>query len=683
MIDSESYTRDKKFLVYKTDNYYIRLKTVGKDSIRVIASRKEELDLPSYWPSPSSESYEDFKKIKTNEKISLINGKLRVDFDGRKLVFYNRDEVILEEVSLRQSNVRRTVGIDDHVKIPNFPSSSLAIDPYEFTDISGDIVRSRLRFIGDADEKIYGMGGYQEESLNKNNKYIELMQRNSQTVIPAYISNKNYGFIWNNPSVGSAFFGSNEKVWEASDSEIIDYIVFVGDTPKELIVKLTSILGKPPQMDTDLLGLWQSKLRYQTTKELEEVYDQYLEREITPSVMVIDYFHWTREGDYKFDLEYWKGINKLSKKMEKHGTKLMVSVWPTIEEGSENYRYLKKNHLLIDGINTSGKIFNSRYMIDLLKEESRQFLAKKLRENYISKGVKLFWADQAEPEMDIYNHFSYKSGGVRMSKLANLYPYFYAEAINRVSNDLPVLIRSSFLSSQRYSSLLWSGDIESSFTSMRRQIQFAVSVGVCGQSWWTSDIGGFHSGDSQSDYFKELLIRWYQFSVFSPILRMHGDRQPHYPKIGNKGGGLRTSGSSNEIFSFGKEVEQILTSYTKIRMGLQNYISDLFLQASKKGFPLIRPIFFEYPEDDYSYSEGTQYFFGSDMIICPVTEYKQRKIDVYIPDSNWIDVYKGTYIKKGLNKVDCPLYKIPVYVKKDSKYYDKFIEEFKIIGDIK
>lgn len=112
MIDLESNTRDKKFLVYKTDNYYLRLKTVGKDAIRVIASRKKELDLPSYWPSPSSESYERFKKIKTNEGISLINGKLRVDFDGRKLVFCNKDQVILEEVSLRQSNVRRTVGID-------------------------------------------------------------------------------------------------------------------------------------------------------------------------------------------------------------------------------------------------------------------------------------------------------------------------------------------------------------------------------------------------------------------------------------------------------------------------------------------------------------------------------------------------------------------------------------------
>ncbi len=680
MIDLNDYCLDKGFKVYELENYHLRLGPLGKNAVRVIATRKEKLELPSYWLDFKSDENYDFVVTNKTNKISFTNYNLRVDFDGKKLSFYNKERLILDEISLRQSKVRRTVGIDDHIEIPNLPTSSLAIDPYEFIDIGEDITRSRLRFVGDGEEKIYGMGGFQEESLDKNNHFIELMQRNSQTVIPTYISNKNYGFIWNNPSVGSAFFGKNQKVWEASDSDIIDYIVFVGDNPKELIEKLTEITGRPPKMEENLLGLWQSKLRYQTKDELEEVYNQYIARGINPSVMVIDYFHWPFEGDYKFDFDYWQGIDKLSEKMEKNGTKLMVSIWPTVEEDSENFPYLKEYSLLLEGINTVGKVFNDRYVIDFSKEDSREFLAQKLEENYTKNGALLFWADQAEPEMNVYNHFIYEMGGYNMSKLGNLYPNFYLRAVNQVSGDLPVLIRSAFLTSQKYSALLWSGDVESSFRSMRRQIQFATSVGLCGQSWWTSDIGGFHSGNSDSDYFRELLIRWFQISVFSPILRMHGDRQPHFPRIGENGGGLRTSGSPNEIYSFGKDVEEILTSYISLRLSLKEYISYLFDQASERGLPLIRPMFMEYPNESHSYEENNQYFFGPDILVCPAFEYGQRTREVFIPDMNWIDAYSESPIRKGNNLVACPIEKIPVFVNKNSKYFEKIISGFKTIG---
>lgn len=680
MIDLNNYYFDKGFIVYKLDNYYLRLKPVGLNAVRVVVTRDKDIKFPNYRIDIRSDNYKKFNVLNKNLAISFSIGKLRVDFDGRKLCFYNQDQLVLEELSLKKSEVRRTVGIDEHVDIPKQPTSSLDVDPYEFIDISNDIVRSRVKFVGNEKEKIYGMGGFQEENLNKNNNYIELMQRNSQTIIPTYISNKNYGFIWNNPSVGSAFFGNNQKIWEASDSNIIDYIVFVGDSPKELLIKLTDIVGRPNKMPENLLGLWQSKLRYQTKDELEKVYENYLSREIIPSVMVVDYFHWTCEGDYKFDLDYWKGIDELSKRMEENGTSLMVSVWPTIDEKSENYTYLKENFLLIVGIDSSGKIFNDRYILDFSKKKARDFLSEKLEKNYLQDGVELFWADQAEPEMDFYNHFHYKVGRERMSKLGNIYPNFYLKAINQVSGNLPVLIRSSFLGSQKYSSLLWSGDIESSFRSMRRQIQFAKSVGLCGQSWWTSDIGGFHSGRTDTDYFRELMVRWFQFSVFSPILRMHGDRQPHYPKIGDKGGGIRTSGSPNEIYSFGEEVEGILKDYIKIRSDLKGYIAELFTQASEKGIPLIRPMFLEYPQIDLCYEESSQYFFGGDVLVCPVVHYRQRELEVFIPDNNWVDVYRENQMKEGKTVVECPLDIIPVFVNKNSKYYKKIIDSFKIIG---
>lgn len=674
----EKYQIIDDWICFKLSQYNLKIKAISESSIRVIASPRSD-----FIPNDLDYDPQDYTKpeiVVEEDGITIINAKLKVIFNGNKLLYYNNNNLILEEVSLKQSNVRRTLGIDEHIPIPNLPTSSLNIDPYEFIEQANGIIRSRLRFKGDRNEKIYGMGGFQEEKLNKNNDFIELIHRNSQTAIPIYISDKNYGFIWNNFSVGSVFFGDNEKVWEASDSDVIDYTIFVGDNPKELIEKLTSIIGRPGIMDSSLLGLWQSKLRYQTKEELETVYDEYIKRKVIPSVMVIDYFHWTEEGDYKFDYKYWSGIKDLSQRMLNNGTKLMVSLWPTVSIDSENYKYLKDNNLLINSEINDGKLFNDKYIIDFTKYESQRFLQNKIVNNYIKNGVSLFWADQAEPEMNYYNHFIYVMNDDRMSKIANSYPLHYVKTINSVSAELPILIRSAFVSSQKYGALLWSGDIESSFESMKKQIRFALSVGVCGQSWWTSDIGGFHSGNSDSDYFKELMIRWFQFSVFSPILRMHGDRQPHFPKIGDSGGGVRTSGSSNEIFSFGKEVELILIEYVTLRNELESYIETLFIEASQKGWPLMRTMFFEYPHIDKCYDERFQYFFGSDLLICPVVNYGDRQMEVFIPDSGWVDPYTGYEVEMGYNTVDCPLYKIPVFLRKSSANYDDLILKFKIIG---
>ena len=138
------------------------------------------------------------------------------------------------------------------------------------------------------------------------------MQRNSQTSIPFYLSNKNYGFIWNNASVGEVTFSKNQKKWTSTGTEAIDYIVIVGENPKSILESFTTMIGKAPRMSNNLLGLWQSKLRYQTLNEVEEVYNRYKERKINLSVLVIDYFHWTADGDFEFDFKYWKGIHKFT-----------------------------------------------------------------------------------------------------------------------------------------------------------------------------------------------------------------------------------------------------------------------------------------------------------------------------------------------------------------------------------
>lgn len=659
---------DGSFTV-KSRDFILEVREWGKDTVRIVCSPNHA---PFYKPKNGIEELNKNinSEVSINENedtIKLINNDLTVIYDGNKLTFYNKDEKILEEFSRKQSNVRRTIGIDDHIPIEELPSSSLDISPREFSYQSENSYKTVLRFEGDEEEKLFGLGGYQEKNLNKNFGTYELMQRNSQTSIPFYISNKNYGFIWNNSSIGEVSFSRNQKKWTSENSHCIDYLVTIGESPKQLLENLSEMTGRSPDIDNRLLGLWQSKLRYQTLSELKEIYNEYKKRNIHLSTLVIDYFHWTADGDFEFDNRYWDGISQFAKDLKETNTELMVSLWPTVTSDSKYYDYYRNNQMLIRSVHNKDQMFDGKEILDFSNPLTVKHFQKVLSNNYRENGIYLFWADQAEPEMGHYNHKEYLVYDGSLEKLANKYPYHYIKAIKQdeKSKSLPTLIRSTWFNSQKYGALAWSGDIDSSFDSFKRQIQIGISMGISGIPWWTSDIAGFHSGDSESSAFKELMIRWFQFAVFSPILRMHGDRQPHTQRIGPDGGGVRTSGGPNEIWSFGEEVETILSRFIKIREQLKEYISDLYKESSEKGYPLIRSMFFEFPHDSKSWEDTTQYMFGSDLLIAPVVEEGIEEMEVFLPQGQiWREVFTGKKYTGGKSyTIPVTIETIPVFSK--------------------
>lgn len=671
MFDVEVEVTDSSFII-KDQNHVLIVQEWGENAVRVIDSPVHHFTLKQNNGMHELEKNNKASvSIKRNKNsIEFKNNDLTVIYDGEKLVFYHQSGKVLEEFSRKQSKVRRTIGIDNHIKIPDLPTSSLAVSPREFSYQSENSYRATVRFEGDLSEKIYGLGGYQEKNLNKNAGTYELMQRNSQTSIPFYISNKNYSFIWNNASVGEVSFSRNQKKWHSNQTEYIDYIVTVGENPKELLTAFTKMTGRTPEISSDLLGLWQSKLRYQTLDELKKVYEGYRQRGINLSVLVIDYFHWTADGDFEFDQEYWAGIEEFAQELKENGTKLMVSLWPTVTDESKYYKKYQNNQLFIRGTDAKNDLFDGKEILDFSNPKTADHLEDVLNKNYRQLGIELFWADQAEPEMTLYNHKNYLVHEGNFEKYANRYPVHYLQAVQNGEVKLnPVLIRSAWFNAQKHGALVWSGDIESSFDSLARQIQVSISMGLSGISWWTSDIAGFHSGDSTTEAFKELMIRWFQYATFSPILRMHGDRQPHTQRIGDSGGGLRTSGGPNEIWSFGEEVETIVTKFIRIRENLQDYIQSLYEESSASGHPIIRSLFYEFPEDEKTWEETTNYMFGHDLLVAPVTAKSLSDMTVYLPEGvEWIEVFTGKHYSGGTSyTVPISLDSIPVFCRASSE----------------
>ena len=228
----------------------------------------------------------------------IVNGDIRADLGpSGKLTFTNTatGKVVLEEFS------RDLADLSSHA------SSALRMPSREFKPHQGtDASHITARFESlDPEERIYGMGQYQQPFQNLKGADLELAQRNSQASIPFAVSSLGVGFLWNNAGVGRAVFGKNATVFEAYSSQILDYWVVVGKTPKDIVRAYTAMTGRPPMMPEYGLGLWQSKLRYQTQEEALAVAHEYKRRKLPLDVLVIDFFHWPKQGEWKFDKDFW------------------------------------------------------------------------------------------------------------------------------------------------------------------------------------------------------------------------------------------------------------------------------------------------------------------------------------------------------------------------------------------
>ena len=173
--------------------------------------------------------------------------------------------------------------------------------------------------------------------------------------------------------------------------------------------------------------------------------------------------------------------------------------------------------------------------------------------------------------------------------------------------------------------------------------------------------------DVDDPAFHELLLRWYEFAVFSPILRMHGDRGPHnIPPLSDKewGGGHLYTGQPNELWSYGEKEFEIMRRQLELRLSLKPYITGLMEEASRTGAPLLRAMFYEFPEDGHCWELEDQYMFGPKYLVAPVLEAGMTRREVYLPAGRWRDIAEGREYAGGQTVVcDAPLERIPVFEK--------------------
>jgi alpha-D-xyloside xylohydrolase len=645
------FSQEAQRLVCRNDYETLVLEPWGKNGIRVRATRQADIrpdGISALLPTANGSAVISIRA----DRASLENGAILANVDARGGLRFMNANTGLELLSEK-------------------PIHPLSIPARQYKEVRGDLYQIDAAFQAYDDERIFGLGQHQHGRLDQKGCVIELIQRNTEVAIPFLLSSRGYGFLWNNPAVGRVELGQNATRWVAEAAPQIDYWITAADSPAGILSNYADATGHAPMLPEWASGFWQSKLRYASQAELEAVAQEYVRRELPLSVIVIDFFHWTRQGDWQFDPLAWPDPARMVEKLQTLGVRVMVTVWPTVNRLSANFAEMWSNRLILRNANGTPAHF---YFVDNHAEdgiyvhyydptnpEARKYIWEKVKQGYYRHGIKIFWLDACEPEMIpmMPENLCFHAGDGEA--VANLYPLshvqgFYEGMEAAGEKDILFLCRSAWAGSQRFGAAVWSGDIPSTFEALRVQVRAGLNIGLSGIPWWTTDIGGFRGGDPTDPAFQELVVRWFEYGAFCPLFRLHGHRLPNTSDFG---------GADNEIWSFGDEAYAILKKYLLLRERLRPYIQEQMLIAHESGLPPMRPLFVDFPSESACFEIGDQYMFGPDLLVAPVLEAGARSRKLYLPEGDrWTDAWTGQEYPGGQwMTVDAPLDRIPLFLR--------------------
>ena len=499
------FERDSSALLCFHQGERLRIEPWGQDSLRVRSAMGRDFSgnawaltepvdaLPAQIDIGEASHWVGDGSIDKRPVASITNGRVRATVNhAGVLSFYKDGALILREYFRAYDG---TISRE---------SRCLKLVSREWKGIVGGTEYSlNVKFEASKGEKIFGMGQYQDDCMDRKGCVLELAQRNSQISVPFLVSSLGYGMLWNNPAVGQAAFGKNYTEWTARSTRQMDYWLTVADAPRGILENYTAVTGRAPMFPEDRMGLWQCKLRYRTQEEVLSVARQYQKEGIQIDQIVIDFFHWTVQGDWKFDTTYWPDPKAMVEELHAMGIKVVVSIWPSVDRRSEHFWEMMDRGLLIRTERGAAQTYDYQgdcVEIDVFNPEARQYVWEVCKKNYYDLGIDAFWLDNSEPDYGVYDfdHYRYMEGPAL--SCTNIYPQLYSRVfydnMKALGNEEIVnLLRCAWAGSQKYGNVVWSGDVPSTFEALYDQLQAGLNMGLAGIPWWTTDVGGFMTDD--------------------------------------------------------------------------------------------------------------------------------------------------------------------------------------------
>jgi len=666
----------------------------------------------------------NFEKTPAGIKIALDQGILQLDLVNSRVIHVRQsptsnlwDRKSLMVVEPVEHNIPFTVGDSAGYIVLKTDDLSVQVDKktsaIAYYDKSGNRITGELQetpreitpatVVGEKtwnvslslkltrDEAIYGLGQTQTGYMNLRNDSLELFQKNKEDYIPVIVSTNGYGILWDNYSY--TLFKDNAKgmnLWsEVGDG--IDYYFIYGPDLDKVIANYRDLTGGCPMLPKWAFGYVQSKERYKTQDEILGIVKQYRQRQIPLDVIVEDWQYWPQGqwGQKSFDsARFPNPVKMLDDLHNKYHAKFMISIWCVMTMGFPNSDEI---------MNTPGsnhyRIKPDEIYYDPFNPVSANLFWKQCNEGLFSKGVDAWWCDATEPEID--RVFEISAGSVRTKMTTSMgsgarymcaFPLMHSKNMyenqRKTTSEKRVvnLTRSGFGGQQRYSTIVWSGDVLATWDVFKKQIPAGLNFCSTGIPYWTTDIGAFFitpRGDdggfdrgTLDDEYKELYLRWFQFGAFCPMFRSHGT---DYPR---------------EVWRFGEPGTwcfDALLKMDQLRYRLLPYIYSVGWMTTNNGYTMMRPLAFDFRSDKEVFDIGNQFMFGPAFMVNPVTEAKYHKSggnsqaipssalsvktrQVYLPANNqWYDFWTGESFSGGETiEAPAPLDQIPLYIKAGS-----------------
>ena len=519
--------------------------------------------------------------------------------------------------------------------------------------------RLELHLASHKDERFYGMGlNATTGTLNLKGSVIDLYQRHVKHVVPFVVSSEGYGFLWNNPSLGRVEFGTKRVRWVSRGCKQLDYFITAGDSYADILSNYADATGHAPKFPYWASGFWQCKLRYKTQKEFLDVAREFKRRGLPLAVHVIDFCHWDVLGNWKLDPRFWPDPEAMVKETDQMGVRIMISPWILVSPKSANFQHMRDNKMFVTSIGgdrDTVRFQGPAYQYDPTNPAAGKFLWSKWKQNYFDLGIRTFWLDPADDFHRIgdYDQMLYHVGPATEAHC--YYPVahqknVYQGLLAAGEKEVVTICRSSWAGSQRFGAAPAHHDILTSFEHLEEYMKGYLNLGMSGIPWAAAGIGGFIPRDG-GVRFHELMVRWYQYGVFCPVFRTHGHR------------------ANNEAWNLGGDSYRHVRAAMFLRERLRPYVMRQMALASAKGIPPMRPVFFDFEHSDPKTAQiEDQFLFGPDLLVAPVTRYKQRSRPVYLPaGTNWTDAWTGAKLPGGRTiTADAPIERIPVYVRGDN-----------------
>ena len=551
-----------------------------------------------------------------------------------------------------------------------------------------DVKEVRQTFQLDKGEAIYGLGTIQNGKMNRRGEHKRMEQSNLEDFQNVLQSIKGWGIYWENYSPTQFDDDANGMTFDSEAGEGIDYYFMYGGSADGVIALMRQLSGDVPMFPLWTYGFWQSKERYKTAAETESIVDQYRALQVPLDGIIQDWQYWGSNylwNAMDFLSEDFAAGPQLIKNVHAKHAHFMISIWASFGPQTQQFRELNEKGLLLPFATwpQSGlsHIWPPRMdypsgvkVYDAFSPVARDIYWKYLK-TLFDYGTDAWWMDSTDPDFfdpreSDYAHPVY--GGTWRSQ-RNAFPLETVRGIYQSQRkDYPnsskrvfIMTRSSYAGQQHYGSNMWSGDVNSSWDMLRKQVPAGLSFSLTGNPNFNTDIGGFFcnayntmgpASAPKNPQFQELYVRWMQYGLFCPVFRSHGADAPR------------------EIWQFGKKGEPVYDAIEKmirLRYRLLPYLYSTAWQVTSNNDSYLRPLFSDFASDKRVWDMTDEFMFGRSILAAPILDpqYTEEKIIRTDAMTGWDR--KNADSQKEETVVDWTATKTAVkYLPKGAEWYD-------------